>query len=76
MARGVKLAGDVGAVVVRGMQRSGVGADVWVVKGVFVVLVLRAVVAEGVAVAGHVAGVAGTSGQRILLAEGATGHRP
>lgn len=76
MARGVELAGDVGAVVVRGMQRGGVGADVWVVKGVLVVLVLRAVVAEGVAVAGHVAGVAGAGGQRVLLAEGAAGHRP
>lgn len=63
MAWGVEFAGDVGAVVVRGVQRGGVGADVWVVKGVFVVLVLRAIMTEGVAVAWHVAGVAGTGRQ-------------
>lgn len=63
VARGVEFAGDVGAVVVRGVQRGGVGADVWVVKGVLVVLVLRAVMAEGVAVAWHVAGVASAGGQ-------------
>ena len=76
MARGVQRAGDVGAVVVRGVQRGGVGADVWMVKGVLVVLILRAVVAEGVAVAWHVAGVASASRQGVLLAQGTTRYRP
>lgn len=57
----------------RGVQRRRVGADVRrVVEGVVVLLVLvRAVVAEGVAVSGRVAGVPGTGGEGILLTEGA-----
>lgn len=68
MTRGVEVAGDVGAVVVRSVERGGVRADVRMVKGVLVMLVLcRSVMAEGVAVTWHIASIAGTGRQGVLL---------